>query len=97
MKFYFASVARIKSVDELSEEIDYPMFGTILHAAMQRLYTPIKGVINPAKQIGIADRVGSLEPGKDGDVVIWSADPLVNVGAHAVCTVIDGRIVHQEG
>ncbi|MBR5138901.1 MAG: PD-(D/E)XK nuclease family protein [Alistipes sp.] len=49
MKFYFASVARIKSVDELSEEIDYPMFGTILHAAMQRLYTPIKGVVNPAK------------------------------------------------
>ena len=52
---------------------------------------------NPAESIGIADRVGSLEPGKDGDVVIWSADPLVNVGAHAVCTVIDGRIVHQEG
>ena len=52
---------------------------------------------NPAESIGIADRVGSLEPGKDGDVVIWSADPLVNVGARAVCTGIDGRIVHQEG
>ena len=52
---------------------------------------------NPAESIGIADRVGSLEPGKDGDVVIWSADPLVNVGAYAVCTVIDGKIVHQEG
>ena len=52
---------------------------------------------NPSESIGIADRVGSLEPGKDGDVVIWSADPLVNVGARAVCTVIDGKIVHQEG
>ena len=52
---------------------------------------------NPAESIGIADRVGSLEPGKDGDVVIWSADPLVNVGAHAVCTIIDGKIVHREG
>ena len=52
---------------------------------------------NPAESIGIADRVGSLEPGKDGDVVIWSADPLVNVGARAVYTIIDGRIVHQEG
>ena len=52
--------------------------------------------INPAESIGIADRVGSLEPGKDGDVVIWSADPLVNVGACAVCTVIDGKIVHQK-
>ena len=52
--------------------------------------------INPAESIGIADRVGSLEPGKDGDVVIWTADPLVNVGAHAVCTVIDGNVVWQD-
>ena len=53
--------------------------------------------INPAESIGIADRVGSLEPGKDGDVVIWTADPLVHVGAHAACTVILGRVVHREG
>ena len=52
--------------------------------------------INPAESIGIADRVGSLEVGKDGDVVIWTADPLVNVGARAVCTVIEGRVVYQE-
>ena len=52
--------------------------------------------INPAESIGIADRVGSLEPGKDGDVVIWSDDPLVNVGACALFTVIQGRVVHQE-
>jgi len=32
--------------------------------------------LNPAKQLRIADRVGSLEPGKDGDFVIWSGDPL---------------------
>lgn len=51
---------------------------------------------NPAESIGIADRVGSLEPGKDGDVVIWSDDPLVNVGARAVCTVIEGKVVHRE-
>ena len=52
--------------------------------------------INPAESIGIADRVGSLEHGKDGDVVIWSDDPLVNVGACALVTVIQGRVVHQE-
>jgi imidazolonepropionase-like amidohydrolase len=52
--------------------------------------------INPAESIGIADRVGSLEPGKDGDVVIWTDDPLVNVGAHAFMTIIDGRVVYQE-
>ena len=52
--------------------------------------------INPAESIGIADRVGSLEPGKDGDVVIWNADPLVNVGAWAHVTIIGGKIVYQE-
>ena len=52
--------------------------------------------INPAESIGIADRVGSLEPGKDGDVVIWTDDPLVNVGAHALVTVICGKVVYEE-
>ena len=32
--------------------------------------------INPAKQIGISDRVGSLEVGKDADIVITDGDPL---------------------
>ena len=34
--------------------------------------------INPAKQIGIADRVGSIEVGKDGDIVITDGDPMVS-------------------
>lgn len=51
--------------------------------------------INPANQTGIGDRVGSLEPGKDGDVVIWTADPLVNVGGEAYITIIDGKVVYQ--
>lgn len=53
--------------------------------------------VYPAQQIGIADRVGSLEPGKDGDVVIWQADPLTTVGACAAVTIVDGKIVYQEG
>ena len=32
--------------------------------------------INPAKQLRIDSRVGSLEPGKDADVVIWNKHPL---------------------
>ena len=31
--------------------------------------------INPAEMLSIDDRVGSLEPGKDADIVIWSGDP----------------------
>jgi len=32
--------------------------------------------INPARIAGIAERVGSIEPGKDADLVVWSGDPL---------------------
>ncbi|MFI4859046.1 MAG: amidohydrolase family protein [Phycisphaerales bacterium JB063] len=32
--------------------------------------------LNPAIQLGIADRVGSLEAGKDADFAVWSGDPL---------------------
>jgi len=49
--------------------------------------------INPAKIIGIEDRVGSLEVGKDADIAIWTADPLTTIGAKAYMTIIDGKIV----
>ena len=31
--------------------------------------------LTPAEMFGVADRVGSLQAGRDGDVVIWSGDP----------------------
>lgn len=46
--------------------------------------------LNPARQLGIADRVGSLEPGKDADLAVWSASPLSNY-ARCEQTWIDGR------
>ena len=51
--------------------------------------------INPAQSTGIGDRVGSLEPGKDGDVVIWTADPMHTVGAESYITIVDGKIIYQ--
>lgn len=36
--------------------------------------------INPARIFGLADRVGSLEIGKDADLVIWDGDPLDTLG-----------------
>ena len=51
--------------------------------------------INAAESTGIGDRVGSLEAGKDGDVVIWTADPMTTVGAESYTTIIDGKVVYQ--
>jgi imidazolonepropionase-like amidohydrolase len=46
--------------------------------------------INPAIQLGVDDRVGSLEPGKDADFVIWSGHPL-STFTRAEQTWIEGR------
>ncbi len=55
--------------------------------------------INPAKALHLDDRMGSIEPGKDADLVLWSAHPL-SVYSHAEMTFIEGRkfydIRHQE-
>ena len=52
--------------------------------------------INPAKALGIADRVGSLEIGKDADLVIWSDNPLTVIGARSLLTMISGKIIYSE-
>ena len=51
--------------------------------------------VNPATQTGIGDRVGSLEVGKDGDIVIWQDDPLTRIGTEAYITIVDGKIVYK--
>ncbi|MFP4456233.1 MAG: amidohydrolase family protein, partial [Clostridia bacterium] len=50
--------------------------------------------INPAKVIGISDRVGSLEVGKDADIAIWDGDPL-ELTTHCVMTLVDGKVVFE--
>jgi len=47
--------------------------------------------INPAKQLMIDDRVGSLEVGKDADIVIWDGPPL-SVFSKVLTTFVDGKI-----
>lgn len=50
--------------------------------------------INAAKVAGISDRVGSLETGKDADIVIFDGHPL-ELKSRAVMTIIQGKIVYE--
>jgi imidazolonepropionase-like amidohydrolase len=49
--------------------------------------------VNPAEILRLDDQVGSLKPGLDGDVVIWSGDPL-DVMSRALRVFINGREVY---
>jgi imidazolonepropionase-like amidohydrolase len=61
-------------------------FGGLSHDEALKLVT-----LNPAIQLGIDKRVGSIDAGKDADLVIYNRDPL---SAYAVVqkTLIDGRV-----
>lgn len=50
--------------------------------------------INAAKICGVAERLGSLEPGKDADIAIFSGNPM-EVFTETLYTIIDGQIVYD--
>jgi len=50
--------------------------------------------IQAARILGIADRVGSLEPGKDADLVLFDGDPF-EYTTHVCGVIIEGELVHE--
>ena len=51
--------------------------------------------IDAARMIGVADRVGSLEVGKDGDVAMYDGDPF-EYTSHCIGVVIEGKVVSEK-
>ena len=50
--------------------------------------------LNPAKLIGMEDRIGSLERGKDADLVIFDGDPF-DIQTKVLKTFINGKLVYS--
>jgi imidazolonepropionase-like amidohydrolase len=50
--------------------------------------------IDAARILGIEKRVGSLEPGKDGDLALYDGDPFAWT-SHCVATVVEGQVVSE--
>lgn len=51
--------------------------------------------INAAVALGIDNRVGSLEVGKDADIVLFDGVPALDVTANVEYTIIDGKVVYK--
>ncbi len=51
--------------------------------------------INAARILGIDDRVGSIEAGKDGDLALYDGDPF-EYASHCIGVVIEGEVVSEQ-
>ncbi len=51
---------------------------------------------NAARALGLGDETGTLEPGKNGDVVVWSGDPF-SVYTRADQVFLDGALLYDRG
>jgi imidazolonepropionase-like amidohydrolase len=52
--------------------------------------------INPAEILGIDDQVGSIEEGKDADLVVFDGNPLMDLHYETRLTMINGEIVYNQ-
>ena len=75
--------------DELARHMNTEAAKAVRYGGLTREEAIKFVTLNPAKQLRIDAMCGSLEPGKDADFVIWSADPL-SVYARCMQTWVDG-------
>ncbi len=76
--------------DEMIRRLNQEASKSILHCGMKEEEALKLVTLNAARQLGIDHRVGSLEPEKDADFVIWNGHPLSTL-SHPLETWIDGR------
>lgn len=85
----------LSSLNSDSEEMMRRLYGeaakSVRYAGMDRVRALQLVTLFPARQLGIGDRVGSIEAGKDADLVLLSGDPLSSLSV-VRWTMIDGRI-----
>ena len=63
-------------IDELARRLNLEAAKAVKYGGTPEIEALKFVTINPAKQLQIDRRVGSLEPGKDADLVVWNGNPL---------------------
>jgi len=75
--------------DEMARRLNQEAGKAVAYGQMSEEEALKLVTLNPAKMLHVDNRVGSLKPGKDADLVLWSADPL-SIYAVAEKTYVDG-------
>lgn len=76
--------------DELARRLNTEAAKAVKYGGVPPVEALSMVTLNPARQLGVSDRIGSIEPGKDADLVLWSASPLSSF-ARVEQTFIEGR------
>ena len=76
--------------DELARRLNAEAGKAVKYGGLQPADALAFVTSNPARQLGIFNRTGSLEPGKDADFVLWDGDPLAS-STMALETWIEGK------
>jgi len=76
---------------EMSRRLNQEAGKTIKYGGMSEIEAWKTVTLNPAKLLHIDDRVGSIEVGKDADLVLWTDHPM-SVYAKAEKTIIEGTV-----
>ena len=50
--------------------------------------------LNPAQMLGLGERLGSIEPGKDADLVVFKGDPL-ELTSPVEMVIVEGNVVYR--
>lgn len=85
----------LSSVNSDSDEMVRRLYGEAAKSVRYAGLDPLRALrlvtLNPAIQLGIGDRVGSIEVGKDADLVLLTGDPLSSL-ARVAWTMVDGEV-----
>ena len=88
------NVALITDSPILSEESLYHHMGEAVREGVEPERVLRMVTINPVRQLGLEDRLGSLEAGKDADIIVVKGRLGLDTDAKVQVTMIDGEVVY---
>lgn len=89
------NVAIITDSPILSEESLYHHMGEAVREGLAQERVIRMVTVNPAIQLGVQDRLGSLEAGKDADIILVKGKLGLDTDAKVMLTMIDGEVVYR--